>query len=302
MRIEGGFEMKLFPTRTLGQFRKAAFRRVNFLQRTCEASLRMLSLVAFFLVCTTLAHAQSQNLPITGTVTINWGLSSRAISGSTTTDTVASTDSASAIVHIFAATGVVTETLPTATTLGNTNAFVFAYCNNSPQTDSIVPTTWTIQAGNAAASASLSVAPGVCYRIHPDPSSATNWLAELEGSSSATGVSEATLNACTSSGAINSAATWGCFYVFANTHTLVRLVVTAVTTGSGCATNGVIALRDTTASSLLATVTVPNSTTVIDSGALSVSMPAGHQFRFDISTAASGCSTTPNVVAEATYQ
>jgi hypothetical protein len=108
------------------------------------------------------------------------GLGSRSISGSTTTDTISYSDVKTVVVHVHSATGTVGETLPTATTLNNAN-FSFDYCNDSPQTDTITPTTWTIQTGNAVSAASLSVSPGTCYRIHVDPSSSTNWLADASG-------------------------------------------------------------------------------------------------------------------------
>lgn len=110
------------------------------------------------------------------------GLPSRGITGPASTDTVAVGDDATVVAHVHAATGTVNETLPTATTLG-IPFFTYIYCNNSPQTDTITPTTWAIQAGNAASASTLSVAPGSCYRIHPDPSSTTNWLAEIQGGS-----------------------------------------------------------------------------------------------------------------------
>lgn len=109
------------------------------------------------------------------------GLAGRAITGATSSDTIAFTDNQEPVTHIHSASGTVNpETLPTPTTLGNAN-FFFKYCNDSPQTDTIVPTTWTIQAGNAAAGANLSVGPGACYLIRVDPSGSTNWLADFSG-------------------------------------------------------------------------------------------------------------------------
>jgi hypothetical protein len=119
------------------------------------------------------------------------GVSPASITGSATTYTVSYAQNTTVTTHDVAASGTVTVTLPTATTLGNAN-FVWSYCNHSAQTDSIVPTTWTIQAGNSAAGASLSVASGVCYRITVDANSSTNWHAD--GSNTSSGGSGGPLN------------------------------------------------------------------------------------------------------------
>lgn len=106
------------------------------------------------------------------------GLSGRTISGASTTDTVLYSDNATVINHDVGCSQNVGQTLPTATTLGNA-AFVYTYSNHcAGHTDTITPTTWTIQAGSAAAGSSLSVAAGVSCRIKVDPNSATNWLAD----------------------------------------------------------------------------------------------------------------------------
>jgi hypothetical protein len=104
------------------------------------------------------------------------GICGRSIKGSTTTDLVAYSDMGCVVTHDQAATGTVTVTLPTATTLGNTQ-FGYKYCNNSPQTDSIAPTTWTIQANATAAASTLSVATGTCYLVRVDFGNANQWLA-----------------------------------------------------------------------------------------------------------------------------
>jgi hypothetical protein len=105
------------------------------------------------------------------------GLSGRALAGAATTDTVLYSDNATVVDHDKSASGAINQTLPTATTLNNPN-FVYAYSNHSAQTDTITPTTWTIQAGTTAAGATLSVSPGVSCRIKVDPNSATNWIAD----------------------------------------------------------------------------------------------------------------------------
>lgn len=104
--------------------------------------------------------------------------SGRSITGATTTDTVAATDFGTIVTHDQAATGTVTITLPTATTLNNP-AFWYKYCNHSPQTDTLIPTTWTIQTGSAAAGASQAIASGVCLTVTPDKNSATQWHGDL---------------------------------------------------------------------------------------------------------------------------
>ena len=108
------------------------------------------------------------------------GLATRALSGAATTDTVAYTDTFGTVVHDTAATGTITETLPTPTTLNNAH-FAFNYCNKSPQTDSITPTTWTISKDGGTAGASISVASGQCEAIVVDPFNATTWNAFTSG-------------------------------------------------------------------------------------------------------------------------
>ena len=104
--------------------------------------------------------------------------SGRSITGAATTDTVASTDFGTIVTHDQAATGTVTVTLPTATTLNNP-AFWYKYCNHSPQTDTLTPTTWTIQTGSAAAGSSQTIASGSCLTVSPDKNNATQWHGDL---------------------------------------------------------------------------------------------------------------------------
>lgn len=130
------------------------------------------------------------------------GVGSRSITGSSTTALVAFGDANNLLYHDQAATGTATVTLPTATTLGNAN-FAFKYCNNSPQTDTITPATWSIQADNNAAASTLNVAPGVCYFISVDANSSTQWHASGSTVASASGANAALSNL--SSVAINTA-------------------------------------------------------------------------------------------------
>lgn len=133
------------------------------------------------------------------------GISNRSITGAATTDTVTYADVEGAIItHDQAASGTVNETLPTATTLGNANA-VYVYANHSAQTDTITPTTWTIQKGTSAAGASITVASGVTCRIHVDSVSATNWLADCGGTGTGTTITVASGTATLGTGAISSA-------------------------------------------------------------------------------------------------
>ncbi|PYT46778.1 MAG: hypothetical protein DMG44_19850 [Acidobacteria bacterium] len=90
-----------------------------------------------------------------------------------------------------------------------------------------------------------------------------------------------------------------------NSHTLTRLLLSYIAPGNqanGCTTNMVVALWDSSAGSSVSTVTGANGVNFVDSGALSVSMTAGHRFDFKITTAEAGCGTIPNFQIVATYQ
>lgn len=124
---------------------------------------------------------------VAGTVTPSCpqvGLGGRSLIGAATTDTVLFSDNATVIDHDQGASGTINQTLPTATTLGNSN-FVFSYTNHSGQTDTITPTTWTIQKNTDAPAASLSVPPGAFVRIKIDPNAGNNWLADCTGCAAA---------------------------------------------------------------------------------------------------------------------
>lgn len=105
--------------------------------------------------------------------------SGRAITGTTTTDTISATDSGANI--FLEGTAAVTETLPTATTLGIAQ-FYTTIVNKSTLAATITPTTWTI---NGAASATVAAATGCT--IYVDPASATNWLTDCGGGGGAGG-------------------------------------------------------------------------------------------------------------------
>lgn len=116
--------------------------------------------------------------------------SGRSITGAATTDVVAATDFGTIVTHDQAATGAVTITLPAATTLNNP-AFWYKYCNHSPQTDTLSPTTWTIQTGSAAAGSSQSIASGVCLTVTPDKNNATQWHGDLTNAGGGSGFTTA---------------------------------------------------------------------------------------------------------------
>jgi hypothetical protein len=114
------------------------------------------------------------------------GLTASTINGAASTYTVLYSDAAAGlIVHDIAGSSAVTVTLPTPTTLGNAHP-TFVYANHSSQTDTITPTTWTIQKGNTAAGASITVAAGTQVRISVDPFNATNWIADANSSGGST--------------------------------------------------------------------------------------------------------------------
>lgn len=134
--------------------------------------------------CGDSTHTCALTINTKGQVTANSntavGLGGRAVTGAATTDSIVSGDNATVIDHDQAASGTVNQTLPTATTLGNAS-FVYSYANHSAQTDTITPTTWTIQKGSAAAGSSISIPSGGFVRITVDPNSSTNWLADCAG-------------------------------------------------------------------------------------------------------------------------
>jgi hypothetical protein len=103
------------------------------------------------------------------------GLGGNTVSGAATTYTVNFGNNLQVVNHDVAGSAAVTVTLPTPTTLENTN-FGFSYENDSAQTDTITPTTWTINGAS-----SFSVPSKTTVRIKVDPFNATNWLAASSG-------------------------------------------------------------------------------------------------------------------------
>ena len=87
-----------------------------------------------------------------------------------------------------------------------------------------------------------------------------------------------------------------------NAHVLLRIYAHLTLQAAGCSTAAVVSYRDETASSNLASLTIANGTTNFDSGVLSVAMPAGHTFAWEITTGPVGCSPTAVGWAIASYQ
>jgi len=78
---------------------------------------------------------------------------------------------------------------------------------------------------------------------------------------------------------------------FANAATLTRFQLYTATAGAGCSTAPVMAVRDLTTSTNLATMTLANGTATFDSGVLSGAIVSGHTIQLYISTPSIGCST-----------
>lgn len=200
------------------------------------------------------------------------GVGGRSITGATTTDLVAFGDVNSIINHDKAATGAVNETLPTGTTLGN-SVFGYKYCNHSAQTDTLTPTTWTIQPGNAVAGATLSVPSGVCYFIHVDPNSTTNWLADASNVSAAGAVtsvsnSDGTLTITPTTGAVVASLALGHTNTWSATQTFPNASITAPELTSGILSCTEVWSGSGTSSALQAgDDAISNNTCYNDSGA-----------------------------------
>jgi hypothetical protein len=79
--------------------------------------------------------------------------------------------------------------------------------------------------------------------------------------------------------------------VFAKGHTLVRLTYVLTVSPAGCTTSPVLGVRDETASTTLASLTIANAqaTGFTDSGVLSVATTAGNKLGVGVITAAVGC-------------
>jgi hypothetical protein len=143
----------------------------------------------------------TQGTAVTGTE-LQSGACTRSVSG-TATDTVLYTDVLPCtIFHARADTTAVTETIPTPTTLNN-SAAVFIYENDSNQTDTLAPTTFTIALGHGASASSLFVPSGVKCIVQIDPSIASTWDAACYLISTTGGGSNVSVNNGGTLGTVN---------------------------------------------------------------------------------------------------
>lgn len=128
------------------------------------------------------------------------------------------------------------------------------------------------------------------------------WPNQTITSTATGGVSEALIPTCGPHIFFTTAGETGCQFFFSDAHTLTRIEVYTDTAPVGCTTDAVGSLYDVTASAALGSVTLTSGAGPhYDSGALSISIPAGHTITWDVTTAASGCSTSPQGYASATY-
>jgi len=83
--------------------------------------------------------------------------------------------------------------------------------------------------------------------------------------------------------------------IFANAHTLIRFTFQLSQSPAGCAASLIIGVRDMTAAANLTTSTIANGQTtgLVDSGALSVAIPAGHTIGLGALQTNTSCSTLP---------
>lgn len=129
-------------------------------------------------VGTFVVEYQNPTAAATAPVCPQAGVAPRSISGATATDTVGATTPNDAlcvpIIHDIAGSQNVAVTLPTPTTLANAAACIL-YENHSTHTDTITPTTFTIQSNTTAAGATLTIAPGTATRITVDAFNANVW-------------------------------------------------------------------------------------------------------------------------------
>lgn len=99
------------------------------------------------------------------------------ITGASTTYTVLYSDVVACVVrHDLSASGAATITIPTPAALNNPNP-IFSYENDSAQSDTLSPTTYTISLGNAAAAATLSVPSNTVCLVNLDRTNASTWKA-----------------------------------------------------------------------------------------------------------------------------
>ena len=109
------------------------------------------------------------------------GAADTSVNGATSTYTISFNDQLTSIDHDFAGSASVGITLPTADTLGVNPGFVFVWSNHSTHTDTVTPTTWTIN-GNAT----LPIPTNNACRIRVNPNSATDWIADCTSAAALT--------------------------------------------------------------------------------------------------------------------
>lgn len=108
------------------------------------------------------------------------GLNGRAITGTTNTDTIQTTDCSPYRVTYITSVSVAV-TLPTPSTLGvpKCQFKVVNGTSGSNTTVTITPQTWTISAGGGGTGSSLVINQGDEAIISTDPNNATNWVADV---------------------------------------------------------------------------------------------------------------------------
>lgn len=129
------------------------------------------------------------------------GFTNTAITGAATTYTIAFSDNLQGIEHDVAGSASVTYTLPTPTTLENPNFAIPQICNYSTHTDTLTPTTWTVNLAS-----SVTIPSNTCRSLSVDPFNANNWLAPSGGAPSGPAGSVQTNNGAGGFGSINSPA------------------------------------------------------------------------------------------------
>ncbi len=132
------------------------------------------------------------------------GVNPRAVTGTTSTDTILYSDNEQPV--DYTGTVAVAVTLPTATTLGNAAFSTLIENDQATNSVTITPTTWTIGAPGATGTSSLVVAAKQRCRISIDPTSSTNWWGQCSPTSSGGGGITIQGNC---PGTISGAGTWG---------------------------------------------------------------------------------------------
>lgn len=161
------------------------------------------------------------------------GIAGRSVTG--TTDTILSTDCNPTRVA-YTGSSAVAVTLPTATTLAVPSC-TLKLANNTTQTVTITPTTWTISAGSGGtAGATLALLEGQEAVIFVDAKTSNNWAADVveQALTPGTGI---TLTRSPSGITVTSTVTSGVTSIFGQTGAITALTVptgdTLLPTGTG---------------------------------------------------------------------